>query len=175
MSQFSFSACHNYIFKNTLASNILFLLCLNIIIITFFLIKFRWNKFSTNNYKKYKQVVVIVLIIFKFLLLLLVLCYWYHFFFFWQITTYTLVVWPKFKLPTCGLEFDTLSTWEKYEVVFIFFTLIAVTTQFFFGRDIMIHIHFQNANYKLLILLKKNSLRTNSLKVILLWINYWYF
>ena len=75
MSQFSFSACHNYIFKNTLGSNILCLLCLNIIIITFFLIKFRWNKFSTNNYKKYKQVVVIVLIIFKFLLLLLVLCY----------------------------------------------------------------------------------------------------
>ena len=27
-----------------------------------------------------------------------------------QITTYLLVVWPKFKLPTCGLKFDTLPT-----------------------------------------------------------------
>ena len=25
-----------------------------------------------------------------------------------QITTYPLMVWPKFKLTTCGLKFDTL-------------------------------------------------------------------
>ena len=31
---------------------------------------------------------------------------------FGQITTYPPVVWLKFKLPTCGLKFDTLSTWS---------------------------------------------------------------
>ena len=27
-----------------------------------------------------------------------------------QITIYPLVIWPKFKLPTCDLKFDTLFT-----------------------------------------------------------------
>ena len=29
-------------------------------------------------------------------------------FFFFEITTYLLVVWPKFKLSTCDLKFDIL-------------------------------------------------------------------
>ena len=31
--------------------------------------------------------------------------------FFGQITIYSHVVWPKFKLPTCALKFNTLPTW----------------------------------------------------------------
>ena len=27
-----------------------------------------------------------------------------------KITTYPLIIWPKFKLPTCSLKFDTLPT-----------------------------------------------------------------
>ena len=27
-----------------------------------------------------------------------------------KITTYPLIVWPKFKLPTCNLKFDILPT-----------------------------------------------------------------
>ena len=43
------------------------------------------------------------------LLFLYYLCIFIHF---GQITTYLPVIWSKFKLPTCDLNFDTLPIWD---------------------------------------------------------------
>ena len=47
-----------------------------------------------------------------FVYFLVILSVWFVCLFFELITTYLSIVWPKFKLPICGLKFSTLLAWS---------------------------------------------------------------